>query len=96
MPKSLFHRLRYLLDTLFSQPLTPTYWLWVVGLLTIGFVLLQPSHRLPDVARDLAIGGVMLGLARLFDSPLGRWAWVGFMALLLVLLGLDVALTILA
>ena len=92
MKLSFVSRLRALADDLFDQPLTPNYWLWVIFYLVIGFVLLQPSTHLPDLIRDVAIGSVMVGLARLFNSTWGRWAWGSFMGLLLVLMGLDVAI----
>ena len=92
MKKTFAARVLVLADTVFDRPLSPVYWLWVICCLIIGFMLLQPTSHLPDLGKDLAIGGVMLGLARLFNSPLGRWAWAAFMGLLLVTVMLDVAI----
>ncbi|RZK86718.1 MAG: hypothetical protein EOO62_40350 [Hymenobacter sp.] len=96
MKKSFSSRWHLLLDALFDQPLTSAYWLMVVVYLVVGAVLVHPDGHMPDLGRHLAMGGVMVGLARLFNSPLGRWAWLGFMLLLAVLLGLDVAIALLA
>jgi hypothetical protein len=96
MKNSFSNRLHSILDTLFAQPLTPSYWLLVVGFLVAGAVIINTDNHMPDLVKHLAMGGVMVGLARLFDSSVGRWAWVGFMLLLVVLLALDVAIALLS
>jgi hypothetical protein len=95
MKKSLSNRLLPLMNALFDQPLTRTYWVLVAVYLVVGAILVHPGGHMPDLGRHLAIGGVMVGLARLFNTPLGRWAWVIFMTLLMLLLGLDVAILML-
>lgn len=95
MKNSLSNRLLPLINLLFDQPLTPTYWVLVVVYLMVGAVLIHPDSHMPDLVKHLAIAGVMIGLARLFNSALGRWAWVVFMGLLAVLVGLDVAILVL-
>jgi len=96
MKKPLNSQLTTLADRLFDRPLTPIYWLWIVFCLVIGFVLVQPTNRMSDLVKHLIMGAVMVGLAPLFNFSAGRWAWAGFMLLLLVLLVLDVAISVLS
>ena len=79
-------------DRLFGGPLTTNYLVGALVAMGAGaYLTFTPeAEALPLTARALVMMATLLAIARLFDPPLLRWAWLGLMALLSLVPLVDV------
>lgn len=60
-----------------------------------GCKLVNSDNRLPEIAKHVIMVATMLGTSRLFNPTVLRWAWVGIICCISLVLFLDVALFLL-
>lgn len=80
---------------LFEQPISNAY-LLLNGTFILFTLCSMQSERLPDLVKHLGWVACWLLCARLSESKYSRWAWAGMGALLVLVVGLDMAVTFLS
>ena len=84
-------KLAALAATLFEQPISKSYLTLAVVFILVGALIVYSDNNLPEVAKHFVMVATMVGIARLFNPLPMRWAWVGLVALMSMVLLLDVA-----
>ncbi|QIL78426.1 hypothetical protein [Hymenobacter sp. HDW8] len=92
MNESRYPRLAALATSLFAQPISKNYLGLSIILIVLGGFVVYTDNNFPDVAKHLVMVAIMLGIARLFNPQPMRWAWVGVVGIMSLLLALDVAI----
>lgn len=92
MNKSRFPRLAALAASLFEQPISKNYVGLSIIFIVLGGFVVYTDNNFPDIAKHLVMVAVMLGIARLFNPESMRWAWVGVVGIMSLLLALDLAI----
>lgn len=85
-------RLAALAAALFEQPVSYSYAILGVILISIGCAVTYSDNNLPYLVRHIVMLATLVGIARFFSSPLLRWAWTGIVSLLGLAVVLDIAL----
>jgi len=92
MNKKRFPRLAALAAALFEQPISKNYIGLSIILIVLGGFVVYTDNNFPDIAKHLVTMAIMVGIARLFNTEPMRWAWVGVVGIMSLLLALDVAI----